>query len=250
MLANARAQAQYCAMSIYIQVGAGAGDQDSRANFRDGFTEYVKGVNPKPDDRIILVEPNPANITLLRRCWQDYPQVEIIHKGIRPAGSTQAEVVFYYAAEDGPHYQVFSMRQSHVLKHYPHSALHSVTVPTLTMAELLASAPGPIELLALDIEGIDAEILLESDWSSTAIRKISFEFLHLGDQARRVYAALSGAGYIRTGWGVDVNRYDLMYERPDTLGERVMCWVKWLCGGWWTVGRGSLKALGRRFTAG
>jgi hypothetical protein len=29
-------------MKIYVQIGAGAGDQDPRANFRDGFTEFVK----------------------------------------------------------------------------------------------------------------------------------------------------------------------------------------------------------------
>lgn len=34
-------------MGIYIQIGAGAGDLDSRANFRDGFTEYVKKLDPK-----------------------------------------------------------------------------------------------------------------------------------------------------------------------------------------------------------
>ena len=27
---------------IFIQVGAGAGDLDTRANCRDGFTEFVK----------------------------------------------------------------------------------------------------------------------------------------------------------------------------------------------------------------
>jgi hypothetical protein len=34
-------------MGTYIQIGAGAGDLDSRANFRDGLTEYVKKLDPK-----------------------------------------------------------------------------------------------------------------------------------------------------------------------------------------------------------
>jgi hypothetical protein len=41
-------------MTIYIQVGAGAGDQDSRAGFRDGFSEYVKKLDPNLIKRIIL----------------------------------------------------------------------------------------------------------------------------------------------------------------------------------------------------
>ena len=34
---------------IFIQIGAGAGDKDSRANYRDGFTEFVKKL---PKNRI------------------------------------------------------------------------------------------------------------------------------------------------------------------------------------------------------
>jgi hypothetical protein len=44
-------------MGIYIQIGAGAGDLDSRANFRDGFSEYVKKLDTKSISKIILVEP-------------------------------------------------------------------------------------------------------------------------------------------------------------------------------------------------
>ena len=69
---------------IYMQVGAGAGDQDSRADFRDGFTEYVKAREINDDDKIILVEPNPLNIPALTRCWESYPQAEIHQIGIVP----------------------------------------------------------------------------------------------------------------------------------------------------------------------
>ena len=32
---------------IFIQIGAGACDKDSRANYRDGFTEFVKKITQK-----------------------------------------------------------------------------------------------------------------------------------------------------------------------------------------------------------
>jgi hypothetical protein len=34
---------------IFIQIGAGAGDLDQRANCRDGFSEFIKNL---PRDRI------------------------------------------------------------------------------------------------------------------------------------------------------------------------------------------------------
>ena len=53
---------------IFIQIGAGAGDLDKRANCRDGFTEFIKKLPKNRIKKIILVEPNPINIQLLREC--------------------------------------------------------------------------------------------------------------------------------------------------------------------------------------
>ena len=51
---------------IFIQIGAGAGDLDKRANCRDGFTEFIKRLPRQFIKKIILVEPNPLNIPLLQ----------------------------------------------------------------------------------------------------------------------------------------------------------------------------------------
>ena len=32
-------------MSYYIQIGAGAGDQDERLNYKEGFTNFIKKKN-------------------------------------------------------------------------------------------------------------------------------------------------------------------------------------------------------------
>jgi FkbM family methyltransferase len=230
----------------YIQIGAGAGDQDKRINFRDGFTEYVKSLDPRKIGKIILVEPNPANIPALRKCWKDYPQAEIRQMGIRVSDRSQKEQVFYYAEEDAPHFQVFSLLESHVRKHYPNGAIRSVTVPTVTIAELLSSVPGPVDLLALDIEGIDAQILAEIPWATVSCRRVSFEFIHLGNQASRIYSMLSNAGYIRTGWGMDSSRFDLLYEKPSSVREHLVSRMKWLFGGWWTIHQGRARSLVHR----
>src|SRR5579863_5178316 len=143
-----------------VQVGAGAGDLDPRANFRDGFTEYVKRLNPSQIERILPVEPNPINIPMLRQCWKDYGQAEILQIGIRPFDSAEGSQIFYYAEEDRPHYQVFSMIEAYVRKHYPQGTIQSVTVDTITISQLMHMLGGKhIDVLALDIEGIDAEII-------------------------------------------------------------------------------------------
>jgi hypothetical protein len=69
---------------IYVQIGAGAGDQDSRANYRDGFSETIKILPKDQIKKIILVEPNPLNIPNLIECWKDYPQATIVQKAIVP----------------------------------------------------------------------------------------------------------------------------------------------------------------------
>ena len=53
-------------MSYYIQIGAGAGDQDARVNFKDGFTKFVKNIKLNENDKILLIEANPLNIEKLK----------------------------------------------------------------------------------------------------------------------------------------------------------------------------------------
>lgn len=55
------------AIPVYVQIGSGAGNQDSRAQFRDGFSEHVKSLPRESVGRIPLVEPNAINIRALKQ---------------------------------------------------------------------------------------------------------------------------------------------------------------------------------------
>lgn len=202
-------------MSTYVQIGAGAGDQDPSTHFRDGFTEMVKSLPRDEVSRVVLVEPNPVNIRALTRCWESYPQAEIHQLGIRPATREAHEITFYYAPEDAPTYQVFSMHPGHVLAHYPASDLRTETVQCLTLPQFLARVVGDDEIavLALDIEGVDAQILLETDWSGVNCRRLSFEALHLGPAETAIVQRLSDAGFGHAGAGLDHHGWDLMFAR-------------------------------------
>lgn len=206
-------------MSVYVQVGAGAGDRDPRAGFRDGFSEYVKSRRLAPGDRVVLVEPNPANIPTLTECWDGYPQAEIHQLGICPPSGAERSITFYYAAEDAPHFQVFSMSPEHVLTHYPGAELLEERVRCVTLPEFLDDVVGTahIDLLALDIEGIDADVLLTTDWTKVNCALLSFEALHLSDHLEAVGRHLWAAGLSDLGEGIDHNGFDLLYGRDGAM---------------------------------
>jgi FkbM family methyltransferase len=202
---------------ILLQIGAGAGDKDARADFKDGFSTYVKGLSLDISDRIVLVEPNPINIPYLRESWKDYKQAEIHTFGICPKSAQQKYITFYYAEEDGPHYQVFSMNKYHVQKHYPTSALKEAMVQCLTLEDFINYYIGSenIEMLALDIEGIDAEIILEIDFCKINCKYLSFEKLHLLDNKKYVFEKLALEGFKFLGNGLDHNGYDYLFQKTS-----------------------------------
>jgi len=209
-------------METYVQIGAGAGDQDSRANFRDGFTEFVKKRHPNQVSRIILVEPNPFNIEALRRCWKDYPQAEIVQMGVCPQShlTTNEKQTFYYAEEDAPCFQVFSLKRSHVEKHYPNGTIRAVEIPIISVNKFIERFIGAnhVSMLALDIEGIDAEIILDINWENLNVFRVSFEHIHLGENMGNVLRHLARNGYMFIGNGLDTSGFDLMYENMKFTG--------------------------------
>lgn len=198
---------------IFVQVGAGAGDLDTRANCRDGFTEFIKGLPRERINKIILVEPNPFNIPKLRECWKEYPESEIHEIGIVPSVYKDDVIKFYYCPSDAPHYQVASINKAHIQKHYGGSCElkeHDIKVKYLNdfINEVV---DGQIELLSLDIEGIDAEVLLDVDLTKLNVKYISFEHLHLGNKKTQVMNRLENHGFTFKGKGVDHNGYDYLY---------------------------------------
>ena len=205
---------------IYIQIGAGAGDQDSRTGYRDGFSEYVKNLPSSEIKKIILVEPNPINIPGLEKCWKDYPQANIYQVGIVTKAHSGKTLSFYYAEEDAPHYQVASINPSHVIMHYPHlgiNDLKSEQISTIDLTSFIQQSIGSerIELLSLDIEGIEADVLLDTDIASLNINLFSFEHIHLNKKKRAVISHFKRSGYKRVGIGIDHNGYDWLYKKSN-----------------------------------
>lgn len=205
----------------FIQVGAGAGDLDPRANFRDGFTELIKKLRLPESSRIILVEPNPFNLDQLKNCWNEFSNIEIFELGIVPKSYSQKILRFFFTELDKPHYQMASFNPQHVLKKYRNlkeSDLNVINVDTLDLKTFLdqVTRGDKIALLALDVESLETEILLETDFSSINICFLSFERLHLGARELDVMTHLSNCGFEFVGSGVDHNGYDVLFKKLYT----------------------------------
>lgn len=202
---------------IFVQIGSGAGDLDERTGGRDGFTEFIKKLPNNRIKKIILVEPNPVNIGLLRECWKNYPQVEIYEIAIVPENIKKDSIEFFYSLYDGPNYQVSSINKQHVLNHYygDNNIIKSFDVKAIDINKFLNKYVGnnEIELLSLDVEGIDSEIVLELDFKNNNIKYISFEYIHMGDKLEDVKNHLIGNNFIYIGKGADHNGFDYLYKK-------------------------------------
>ena len=69
-------------MKCYVQVGAGAGDLDWSAGFRDGFSKFVKSIELLDRDKVLVVEANRLNIPTLSESWVAISQAEIFNLAI------------------------------------------------------------------------------------------------------------------------------------------------------------------------
>lgn len=205
---------------VFIQIGAGAGDLDKRANYRDGFTEFIKSLPMERIKKIILVEPNPLNIPMLKECWKNFPQATIYEIGIVPKKCLDEEIKLYYCPKDAPHYQVASIVKEHVQKHYgdvcelEHVVIKKNDINTFIRETVEEEE---IELLSLDIEGCDYEILSELDIVNTKIKFLSFEYIHLGKNETNIKSYLEDNLYLFLGIGVDHNGYDYLYMNVRNL---------------------------------
>jgi len=203
---------------FFIQIGAGAGDLDSRADYRDGFTEFIKSNSLLPNDKIILVEPNPLNISTLKKCWSQYQNTEIYELGIVPKNYSGQMLPFYYTQLDAPHFQVASFNSQHVLKHYPELTfddLIAINIPAMDLEAFVnkSTSGQPISLLALDIEGLDAEVLLDTNFKDMNVDFVSFEHLHLGSKKVDVLNYFEQSGFILCGNGIDHQGFDYLFKK-------------------------------------
>ena len=204
-------------MPYFIQIGAGAGDQDERLDFKDGFTKFVKE-KINNENNILVVEANPRNLKKLKVCWKNYSNVKIFNIAIVDSHYKKDDIKLYYTESDAPCYQITSINKEHVKKHYPNDKIIELIVRSQKINDFLIEKTKleNIEYLAIDVEGIDYDLLMDIDFDKLKIKNISFEFIHLNkEQIKNIFNRLIKNGFTYTGKGFDINGYDLMFKKKN-----------------------------------
>lgn len=180
-----------------VQIGANAGADHATKLYQNGA-------------KMLFVEANPLHINALQ---SQYPDSQIKNVAIVPSSMAGKPITMYYSTLDGPNYEVTSTMQSHVLKHgYPQESIKSFTCETMTLSELLDEVNNPLFVLLLDIEGVDEDVILDTDLSNYDISNIQIELLHIRDM-KALTAHMAHHNYVITNKSFDPDGYDRIFTR-------------------------------------
>lgn len=154
-------------------------------------THYFKHHFPRA--RVLAVEANPVTYALLRRniAHNALDDVRAVQAALAPAAG---EITFYVSPgdEEPGAWGDSAIRQPwHVA-----AAAEEVRVPAVTLSSILSE---PVELLKLDIEGLETAVLAEAGPRLALVRRIILEFhgtaANPANSIDRLCAILRQAGF-------------------------------------------------------
>ena len=210
---------------IYVHIGAGAGDLDAGALFRDGFSEFVKKNNDE-DKRIYLVEANPSNISKLKISWKDYKNAKIFDFAITSSKQDEKRIKFYYSLDDAPHYQQFSNDIEHVKKIYKDlKKIKFKYIDCVKINDFLDENFNNkvINFFSIDIEGMDYDVIEDINLKKFEIINFSFEHLHLNIyQKIKLFKKFLKFGYSYNGSGIDHNNFDWTFKKKKNIWNNII----------------------------
>jgi len=142
------------------------------------------------EKNILLVEPVPYNIQLLRKNTSQYQNIKIETSAI--SGESVRSKKFYFVKFEslkdlGKHWAsgIGSFDKQHILNHknkrfkIENSDIQEIEIQYLTFKDLVVKySIISIDMLQIDVEGAEFEILNSIDFKEMLIKKIIFEFKH------------------------------------------------------------------------
>ena len=141
------------------------------------------------NQNIILVEPVPYNIALLKENTAKYNNITIETSAISERNEIKK---FYYVKPDaveklGKHWAsgIGSFDKQHILNHknkrflVSETDIEQIDIQYLTFSNLIEKySISSIDLLQIDVEGAECQILNSINFEKIEIKKIIFEFKH------------------------------------------------------------------------
>lgn len=190
-----------------VQIGSNYGD--------DELANYIK-TNVEDLNFGLFVEANQIHIPKLQECYKDYPNAIIENIAVKTPDVEDSELTIFYHTNDGPQYGISSCDINHIYKHMefvPYlkdGEIKSFNVPCITLEELFDKYQiKSLDWLLLDVEGIDAELILTFNWDKYKINRVEFEHLHLGDYKEEIKNKFLRMGYKQVQ---SLHEYDWAFE--------------------------------------
>jgi len=185
-----------------MQIGSNKGDDDLSKYLKENYNQLEYG---------LFVEANPIHIGNLKNCYSQYENVIIENVAIKVPSYQEDTLKLYYHKNDGPMYHVASCIKSHIEVYYSSEGINYFEVPCMTLSDLFKKHQiKTLDWLLLDIEGIDSEILLTTEWKNYNIQRIEYENLHLGDKKERIEKIFENLGYKKS---TSLHLYDDAWEK-------------------------------------
>ncbi len=201
-----------------VQIGSNKGNDD--------LSRFLNSYHKKLEFAL-FVEANPLHINELKECYSNYENIIVENIAIKSPFQEQEELEIFYNTLD-INGEIASCKLSHVLTHTewcPHikdGQIKSFKIPCLTLDDLFSKYNiSYLDYLLLDIEGIDAEILLSFNWNKYKIKKIEFEHLHLHDYSYNIVSMLQGMGYQKVD---SLSENDWAFENKNIGDIKKMKW--------------------------
>ena len=198
-----------------VQIGTNKGNDDLSNYLLSNFDNLEFG---------LFVEPNILHIDDIANCYSKFNNIQIENVAIKTILQNQNTLTIYYHTNEHPHYSMASCDIEHIKKHItwcPHlqgGEIKSFEVNCITLEELLDKhLIYEIDWLCLDVEGIDAEILLTFDWRKYSIKRVEFEHLHLGHYSNAIKNMMIGMGYKQVD---SLHEYDWAFENKNIIFEK------------------------------
>lgn len=195
-----------------VQVGANKGNDELFQYIQNNYEEIEFG---------LFVEANSLHIDDLKECYKNYQNVIIENIAIKTLSQDQDNLTIYYHTNEHPHYGIASCNIEHLKKHMewcPHlqgGEIKSFEVSCITLDALFEKySIRELDILFLDIEGIDAEVLLTFDWKKYSIKKVEFEQLHLGEYRDAIKNMMIGMGYYQVD---SLHEYNWAFEKKQFI---------------------------------
>lgn len=171
----------------------------------------------------LFVEPNKLHNESIKKCYEKYSNIILENIAIKTPLHEGENLRIYYHTNDYPDYQLASCNIEHIKNHLwvPHlwrdgdGEIKYFEVESITLEELFQKYEiEELDWLCLDIEGIDAEILLTTNWKKYKIKRIEFEHLHLGFYRESIYNMMIGMGYTKID---SLHEYDWAFENKNII---------------------------------